>query len=128
MAMEHRWGRRLPLDTNVTLNSRPAGRSRGRLRNISSGGAFVHTHLPLTTHAPVELVMASGFEGATRIHRFDAVVSRIEQDGVGLMFVRFNPNELTVLLARLAAGETPAARVSPSANSTARRRRRSETK
>lgn len=127
MAMEHRWGRRMPLDTNITINCRPAGRSRGRLRDISSGGAFVQTHLPLGLHARVELVLAaSGIEGATRLHRFEAIVSRVGQSGVGLMFVQFNPNELMALLAQLAAGTAPALRALPSPS--ARRRQRGETK
>ena len=125
--MEHRWGRRIPLDTNITLNCRSAGRSRARLRDISSGGAFVQTPLPLPVHARVELVLAnSGIEGTTRLHRFEAIVSRIADTGVGLMFVQFNPEELTHLLARLAAGTAPALRALPAPG--ARRRHRSETK
>jgi len=126
MAMEHRWGRRIPLDTNVTINCRAAGRARGRLRDISSGGAFIQTNLALAMHARLELVLASGIEGATRLHRFEAVVSRLGQNGAGVMFVQFNPNELMDLLARLAAGTAPALRALPSPR--ARRQKRSETK
>lgn len=128
MAMEHRWGRRIPVDTNITLRCRRVGRCRGRLRNISSGGVFVQTSLSLPMYARVELVLAGGIEGATRIHRFEAVVSRLGQGGIGLMFVQFNPHELTALLARLGAGETPALRALPSPRNDARRRQRSETK
>lgn len=102
MAMEHRWGRRIAVDLGVTLHSRSTGRVRGRLRDLSSGGAFVHVPAVLTPNSRAEMVFTVRRDGGTaQIHRFDAVVSRIGAHGVGLMFLQFDPKKLSSLLHRL---------------------------
>lgn len=101
MAMEHRWGRRIAVDIGVTLRCRPAGRVRGRLRNISSGGAFVQLPIPLTPHTRVEMVFTSRHGGTAQIHRFETAVSRTTAQGAGLMFLHYDPKALSALLMRL---------------------------
>lgn len=101
MAMEHRWGRRVAVDLSVTLHYRPIGRLRGRLRDLSSGGAFVQIPAFLTPNVRVQLVFTSGRKGTAHIHRFETVVSRVTPDGVGLMFLQFDPKALSALLLQL---------------------------
>ena len=101
MAMEHRWGRRVAVDLSVTLHYRPIGRLRGRLRNLSSGGAFVQIPAFLTPNVRVQLVFTSGHKGTAQIHRFETVVSRVTPHGVGLMFLQFDPKALSALLLQL---------------------------
>ncbi len=101
MAMEHRWGRRIAVNLGVTLHCRSIGRLRGRLHDLSSGGAFVHVPAMLAPNTRAELVFTVRHEGAAQIHRFDAVVSRVGSHGVGLMFLQFDPQKLAALLHRL---------------------------
>ena len=107
MAMEHRWGRRIAVNIGVTLDCRPAGRLRGRLRDLSSGGAFVQTPMPLAPNARVEMVFTSRHDGTAQIHRFETVVSRVTAHGVGLMFLHYDPKTLSTLLMRLEQNAAP---------------------
>lgn len=108
MAMEHRWGRRIAVDLGVTLYSRSTGRLRGRLRDLSSGGAFVHVPSILTPNSRAEMVFTvRRDDGTAQIHRFDAVVSRIGVHGVGLMFLQFDPEKLSALLHRFELEAAP---------------------
>jgi len=102
MAMEHRWGRRIPVDIGVTLHCRPTGgRLRGRLRDLSSGGAFVQLPAPLHPNTRVEMVFTSRHDGTAHIHRFATAVSRVTPQGVGLMLLQYDPKTLSALLMRL---------------------------
>ena len=101
MAMEHRWGRRVAVDLSVTLHYRPIGRLRGRLRDLSSGGAFIQMPAFLTPNVRVQLVFSRGHKGTAQIHRFETVVSRVAPHGVGLMFLQFDPKALSTLLLQL---------------------------
>ena len=103
MAMEHRWGRRTAVDVGVSIHYRPLGRVRGRLRNLSSGGAFVQTSQPLPTNARVEIVIATGADGTAQIHRLEGVVVRTAKTGVGVMFFQFHRPDFETLLLRLQA-------------------------
>lgn len=106
MTMEHRWGRRIPVDLGVSLHYRPLGRVRGRLRNLSSSGAFVHTPHALPQNARVELVFTSGGDGAAQIHRLEGVVVRAVAGGIGVMFFQFHRQDFETLLARWHSGLT----------------------
>lgn len=101
MAMEHRWGRRIAVDLSVTLHCRPTGRLRGRLRDLSSGGAFVQIPAFLTPNARVEMVFTVKHGRTAQIHRFETAVSRVAANGIGLMFVRFDPKALSKLMLHL---------------------------
>lgn len=108
MAMEHRWGRRISVDVGVSVQYRPLGRVRGRLRNLSSSGAFVQTSHPLPTNARVEIVIATGTDGTAQIHRLEGVVVRTAKTGVGVMFFQFHRQDFETLLPRLQPSTTRA--------------------
>lgn len=98
MSMEHRWGMRRPLGIDVIVDYRPAAMGRGHIADASVSGLFVKTSLLLPLHARVKLIFAVREDGVTRLHRLEAVVVRSTSDGVGLMYLQFNPREHATLL------------------------------
>ena len=115
MGMEHRWASRRPADTNVSIAYRPLGLLRGRLCNISRGGALVQLSTPLTAHAPVELILAAGDGEATRLHRVPAIVTRSSKTSIGLMFEPAEPDSFAALLQQLSLLPAQAAPKQPDA-------------
>jgi PilZ domain len=107
MSIEHRWTARRPAGLPVSISCQPLGRRRGRLLNISNGGALVQMHQPLPLNAPVELLLPVRLDAAARSYRLPAIVARRDAAGVGLMFERVEPETWTALLALLAAAESP---------------------
>lgn len=99
MGMEHRWGIRRPIDLDVMVDCHSRGALRGRIRNISSGGLFVATGAASPpVHAGVNLAFTLRTNGLIRISRIEAVVTRVAEDGFGLMFSQFNPRALAAVL------------------------------
>jgi hypothetical protein len=118
--MEHRWSDRCPADLAVTLAYRPLGLIRGQLQDLSGGGAYISTRIPLVPHTPVELVVPHDERDATRLLRVPAVVTRSDAEGAGLMFTQLSTTQYEALLARARA---PLARANGLADSTRTRRR-----
>lgn len=111
MGMEHRWSDRRSTDLPVTLAYRPLGLIRGRLSDLSGGGAYIRTRIALVPNTPVEIVVSSDEHDATRLLRLPAVVTRSDAGGAALMFTRLTPEQYDALLARACAAraEGPAA-------------------
>jgi len=55
----------------------------GRVRDVSSSGAFIETTLDLPMHARVTLLVL-GNESSTRAVEITASVARVERDGIGV--------------------------------------------
>jgi hypothetical protein len=81
--MEHRWGNRLPCRARVRICTGAGIGGAGRMRDISSSGAFIETPLALTECTPVTLFIR-GNESAEREVEVNATVVRREPDGVGI--------------------------------------------
>lgn len=109
--MEHRWGQRTSVDLIVSLRGLPGAIGVGRLRDVSTSGAFLQTNLdlPLLSQLYVELVgnsspLACSCEGR-------AFVVRKAFGGVGIEW--FAPGAATVrvrtrsIAARDFRGNTP---------------------
>jgi hypothetical protein len=79
--MEHRWGHRYAADLSVSFALRSGLRGTGRLLNISTTGAYLHTEMPLRILTLIELFI-DGF--MPRGVRFTACVIRRDQGGFGL--------------------------------------------
>lgn len=107
MGIEHRWGMRRPLGIDVIIDCRPLAMGRGHIVDASVSGLFVKTSLLLPLHARVRLVFGTREPGATRLHRLETVVVRSTPEGVGLMYLQFNPREHAALLS-LAGQDTAA--------------------
>ena len=81
--MEHRWGQRMPCRARVQISGGPGLSGAGRVRDISSSGAFIETSLDLPLYGRVKLVVL-GNESATRAVELGASVMRVARDGVGV--------------------------------------------
>jgi hypothetical protein len=81
--MEHRWGQRMTCRARVRLSAGAGITGSGRVRDISSSGAFIETALELPVYARVVLIV-TGNESATRDVEITASVVRVDHDGVGI--------------------------------------------
>lgn len=106
MNLEHRWGQRRKLDTEVILDARPRGTGRARVRDASTSGLFVETALALPIHSRVRVVFVTHTPSVARIHRLEAIVVRQAPAGLGLMFTEFDPQAWAALVARGAERRT----------------------
>ena len=101
MSIEHRWTPRQPARLPVSIACRPLGLLRGRLHDISNGGAMVKISDRLPSNAPVELILPVRINGGDRSYRVPAIVTRSSESGVGLMFGRIEPEVWTALSTQL---------------------------
>lgn len=81
--MEHRWGQRIDCRARVRIEVGDGLTGVGRVRNVSSSGAFVETSLDLIESTRVTL-MVLGNESATLAVEIPAIVVRLERGGVGV--------------------------------------------
>lgn len=90
LTTQQRWSMRLPLELDVALYGDGARVLAARTRNVSLGGMFVQTFEPLFLGAGI--VAAFGFRHLDdrTYYRLPATVVRVGEDGVGLMFNRFD--------------------------------------
>lgn len=123
MGMEHRWSDRRSTDLPVTLAYRPLGLVRGRLQDLSGGGAYIRTRIALVPNTPVELVVPNDEHDATRLLRVPAIVTRSGPDGAALMFTQLTAGQYDALLSRARAALSSRPVVS---DAVARRRRLGE--
>jgi hypothetical protein len=90
MNVEHRWGKRIPLDLSVSLQWGPHSLASGRLRNVSLSGAYVEglPLLPVWTEVYVHL---DGI-GCGECSPVKAYVIRNEPGGLAVEWSEFAPN------------------------------------
>jgi hypothetical protein len=81
--MEHRWGQRVPCEARVRLFADAGITATGRVRDISSSGAFIKTALELPVNARV-MLMVLGNDSATHVVKIAASVARSGHDGMGV--------------------------------------------
>lgn len=110
--MEHRIGTRHPVAVEIVLH--PMGKVPlvGCTREVSISGMFVEAppqHLPL--HSLVELELTLPVALSPRTFRWQAMVIRRTDNGVGLMFDRLRPPAITRLLANERAAADSASRL-----------------
>jgi uncharacterized protein YjdB len=80
--MEHRWGRRDPVDVDVRIFAHPASAGWGRLRDISISGGFIQTGLRVATLSTLCVTMpATRYRGELTLR---AIVARSDASGVGV--------------------------------------------
>lgn len=118
MNLEHRWGQRRTLDTEVILDARPRGTGRARVRDASTSGLFVETPFALPIHSRVRVVFVTHTPSVARIHRLEAIVVRRAAGGLGLMLTEFDPQAWAALVERSA--ERPTMPLAPVAQALAR--------
>ncbi len=97
--MEHRWGKRVDMDVEVILDTRPHGIVHGRVRNASASGLFVETDVRLALHRRVHVIVTLRQGAVTAVQRLSALVVRCAGGGVGLAFHEVRPDAMTALRA-----------------------------
>jgi len=80
--MEHRWGRRILCGSRVRLSAGAGIRGGGKLRNVSTSGAFIETALELPLFSRLTLAVIRN--DPTREIDTLASVVRVERDGVAV--------------------------------------------
>jgi hypothetical protein len=105
--MEHRWGRRQPINLMVRFFTLSGMTGAGRLLNISSSGAFLATTAPLRPLSLVYLEPAAAPFWEIQSRRITASVVRQDAIGVGIEWCEASA-ETTNALTRLTslAGRT----------------------
>jgi hypothetical protein len=98
MRLEHRWAPRRCPDWPVAIAYSAGVVPNARLRNISSGGALVQTSQSLVPHTTVELLLHASDGDTLHLHRLHAMVTRVSNDTVGLVFKDIDPQALAALL------------------------------
>lgn len=102
--MEHRWGKRSPVDVAVALYVGSGHVFRGRIANASLSGALVCTEARLPTFSRLIVEMRGGEFGPTAHSRaVFAYVARQAPEGLGLEWTEFSPPAIAELLARSTA-------------------------
>jgi hypothetical protein len=96
--MENRWAPRRAANWRVSIRYSDGVLPNLRLRNISSNGALVQSDTLLAPRTPVELILHASEGNAMRLHRLDAVVTRVNTDSIGLLFKDLEPQVLAVVL------------------------------
>jgi hypothetical protein len=81
--MEHRWGQRMPCKARVRLIAGGSLTGSGRMRDISSSGAFIETVLELPVNTRL-ILFVWGNESATHEVEVAASVVRTERGGLGI--------------------------------------------
>ena len=81
--MEHRWGQRMPCLARARISAGAGINGAGRVRDISSSGAFIETALQIPVFTRVALVI-QGNDSAIRLVELAATVVRVDRDGIGV--------------------------------------------
>jgi hypothetical protein len=81
--MEHRWGQRMPCRALVRVSDRTGIEGSGRVRDVSSSGAFIEISPRFAVNARLALVVL-GDESAAHPVEIAASVVRLERDGIGV--------------------------------------------
>lgn len=87
VSLEHRWGERLRCKARVRLSTSTGITGSGRVRDISSSGAFIETTVSLPADIEVELVVL-GNESAMQVVNMKANVVRNASDGIAVEWCR----------------------------------------
>jgi len=88
--LEHRWGQRLRCKARVRLSTGTGITGSGRIRDISSSGAFIETTVELPTDIQVELVIL-GNESAMQVVEMAANVVRVGSSGIAVEWSKTPP-------------------------------------
>jgi hypothetical protein len=107
--MEHRWGQRLSCQARVRISAGDGVSGTGRVRDVSSSGAFIEATLALPIQTHVKL-WVMGNESSTRAVEIAAVVVRGARDGIGVEWCETPDGSICAVVgctARCSARETP---------------------
>jgi hypothetical protein len=97
--VEHRWGKRVPLELTVTLDWGMSKGVVGRLRDVSVSGVYIEGGrlIPLWAEVDVEFQGLTGKQGEW--DRVKGCVVRSEPDGVAVEWADFAPRAVRRVVA-----------------------------
>lgn len=100
--MDHRWGKRLPVDIEVTLEGPSGARAIGRIRNVSVSGALIATRLTVAPLARIRVTTAPRLEAETG----EAIAYVVRQTplGLGIEWCELAPAPVRAMLAVATSG------------------------
>jgi len=98
--VEHRWGKRVPLDLAVTLHLSSGAVAYGRMVNASLSGALVRTNARVAPLSRVVMELDSDAWQHARPLLIPAYAIREAADWVALEWTEFSPPALAALLSR----------------------------
>lgn len=101
-AMEHRWGYRHEVIQSVRIAAHGGVMGRGRIRDVSTSGAFVEASLPLKLFTRVRIQFNSALNG--RLTVIEGQVVRKDVTGYGVEWRELAPEAVASLVARPAMG------------------------
>lgn len=104
--MEHRWGRRVPVQLNVGLRIEPLAATSAVMRDISVSGAFIATPLPPPVFSQVHVELMLTYENRQERYELPAYVVRHTADGIGIEWAELAP---AAICRQLRLSETGAA-------------------
>jgi hypothetical protein len=93
--MEHRWGRRISCSAVVRVSAAGGMTDCGRMRDVSSSGAFVETSLAPPLFAPVEIAIVRDDEHGSEVL---AWVVRRDAMGIGIEWVEADTGSICPVL------------------------------
>lgn len=103
--MEHRFGSRREVRAAVLLHRRGRAPVAGHTREISISGMFVETaRASFSANHVIDIEITLPATAGLRTYRWQAMVVRTTEAGIGLMFDRLRPPAVTRLMAILDAG------------------------
>lgn len=88
--MEHRWGRRVHLDSPAHIVTSTGRSARVALKNASLSGAFLETRVKLPLLSCVTVLPLEQHTG----HAIQAFVVRSDQSGIGVEWLEPGPDTL----------------------------------
>jgi len=105
--MEHRWGRRVPVNMGVSLRCALFSAQPAVMRDASMSGAFIETKLFPPLFSRVQIAFVISHEG--RCQRYDllAHVARHALDGIGIEWAELAPLAIRRQLELREARPTP---------------------
>lgn len=89
--MEHRWGKRIPVDIGVRISARPSTIGVGRIMDLSMSGAWISAHLNLPLLAHVMVILDSTHARKHEAPSIGAYVTRTSREGFGVEWYELDP-------------------------------------
>jgi hypothetical protein len=96
--VEHRWGKRCPLDLRITLHLSSGAVVPGRIANVSLSGALVRTSASVPSLSRVVVDLDAGAWHLHRSRLVPAYAVRETTGEVGLEWTEFSPPAVFALL------------------------------
>ncbi|MBS0418624.1 MAG: PilZ domain-containing protein [Proteobacteria bacterium] len=100
--MEHRWGHRHEVIQSVRIATHNGVIGRGRIRNISTSGAFVEADLPLQLFSRLRIQFNSALDGRPTV--VEGQVVRKDIKGYGIEWRELAPEAVAALVVRPLSG------------------------